>query len=68
MTKEILNERLTAYLEAEKKILTGQSYQLGDRMLRRADLSEVRKAIDDLTAQIARLECSGGQMKRAVFI
>lgn len=68
MTKEILNERLTAYLEAEKKILTGQSYQLGDRMLRRADLSEVRKAIDDLSAQIARLEGSGGQMKRAVFI
>ena len=43
---KIATERLQLYLDAEVKILTGQSYQIGDRQLTRADLSEVRKAIE----------------------
>ena len=69
MNIEILKERLAVYLEAERKILSGQqSYRIADRELRRADLSEIRRAIDDLTAQIAILEpIKGGRRKRVVF-
>ncbi|MBR4153393.1 MAG: hypothetical protein IKT98_10600 [Selenomonadaceae bacterium] len=67
MTIEILRSRLTAYLECERKILAGQEYRLGDRMLRRADLSEIRRAISDLQDEIATLT-KRGRMKRAVFI
>lgn len=70
MEKEILKERLAAYLDAERKLLSGaQSYRIADRELKRADLSEIRRAIDDLTAQIAILEqVKGGRQKRVVFV
>lgn len=38
------------YLEAEKAVLMGQSYTIGNRQLTRANLSEIRAAIDDLIA------------------
>ena len=51
MANTVLNERLKQYLEAEKAILVaGQSYRIGNRMLTRADLSEIRKEINDLVA------------------
>lgn len=70
MEKEILKERLAAYLEAEKKLLSGaQFYKIADRELRRADLAEIRRAIDDLSAQINLFDpIKGGRRKRAVFI
>lgn len=61
MNTERIRERLRLYLEAERAILLGQEYQLGDRRLRRADLSEVRRAIEDLEAQMATAE---GRVKR----
>lgn len=67
MTIEILRSRLTAYIEAERACLRGQEYRIGDRMLRRADLSEIRRAISDLQDEIATLT-KRGRMKRAVFI
>ena len=69
MTKlELLKSRLRRYLEAEAMILRGAEYQLGNRRLRRADLSAVRAAIKDLEEEIAALETSNGRVKRAVFI
>ena len=69
MNIETLRERLTLYYEAERQILSGaQSYKLGDRELRRADLSQIRSAITDIQNQIALLENGQGMMKRAVFI
>lgn len=69
MTIEILKNRLDMYLEAERKILLGsQSYKIGDRELTRADLSTIRKIIDDLSAQIDSLEFKRGRQKRVVFI
>ncbi len=44
------NERLKLYLEAEKAVLSGQSYTIGNRTLTRANLATIRKAIDDLLA------------------
>ena len=69
MTKlEILTERLQMYREAERKILGGVEYQIGDRRLRRPDLSAVRAAIQDLEDEIALLEDSKRGIRRAVFI
>ena len=43
MASTVLNERLKQYL-------AGQSYRIGNRTLTRADLSEIRKEINDLVA------------------
>ena len=67
----LLNRRLAMYLEAEKVVMTGQSYTIGNRSLTRANLAEIRKAIDDLLAAGATLEgeiITGSRSKRVVFI
>ena len=69
MNAEIIRERLEQYLECEKKILSGAaSYRIGDRELRRADLAEIRAAIDDLSAELKALELKHGRRRRVVFI
>lgn len=51
MASTVRNERLKQYLSAEQSILvSGQSYRIGNRTLTRADLSEIRKEINDLIA------------------
>ena len=49
-------ERLNAYYEAELAILAGQEYKIGSRTLQRADLKEVRQAINALEKQVQQLE------------
>ena len=62
----IQKARLEQYLAAERAILTGQSYTIGDRVLQRADLKAVRETIDALLVQ---LNTGGeGNYKRVVFI
>lgn len=36
-------EMLAKYLDAEARILSGQTFRFGDRMVTRADLAEIRK-------------------------
>ena len=67
----VQNERLKMYLEAERVVLTGQSYTIGNRSLTRANLSEIRKAIDDLLAAGATLDgetMRGSRSRRVVLI
>ena len=67
----LLNRRLAMYLEAEKVVMTGQSYTIGNRSLTRANLAEIRKAIDDLLAAGAAIEgesMTGSRSKRVVLI
>lgn len=69
--QDFQNQRLKMYYEAEQAVLTGQSYTIGNRTLTRANLSEIRKAIDDLIASGAVLEGFGGKRrmaKRVVFV
>lgn len=69
---KIQNERLKLYLEAERAVLSGQSYTIGNRTMTRANLSTIRKAIDDLLADGATLDedghASAGTTKRIVFL
>jgi hypothetical protein len=59
-------ERLANYLLAEAKILKGQSYQIKDRTLTRADLRWVQNEIRRLQAEVTRLEGGGMRVKRGV--
>ena len=62
-TLQELQDRRTAYLAAELKILQSQEYQVGQggssRRNRRADLDQVRAAIADLDAKIAATIAAG---------
>ncbi|WP_106788048.1 DUF6148 family protein [Acidaminococcus fermentans] len=54
---ETQNDRLKQYLAAEQAILEGgQSYKIGNRMLTRADLAEIRKEINSLIAAGASVD------------
>lgn len=64
---QLTKDRLAAYYAAELAVLSGQEYRIGTRSLRRADLPEVRKAINALEAQVQQLEdaASGNTANRA---
>lgn len=66
MANPIQNARLKQYLDAERAILSGQSYTIGNRTLTRASLSTVRAAIDDLIADDAQLDDMDYRPMRAV--
>ena len=70
--QKMRNERLRQYWQAEQKVLSGQSYTIGNRALTRANLAEIRAAIDDLLAAGATLddgeEVKMRRSKRVVFI
>lgn len=60
--KERLEYRLNAYYKAEMAVLSGQKYQLGTKSLTRADLSEIRKAINELETELSNVS-NGGKRK-----
>ncbi len=49
-------ERLAAYYEAEVAVLTSQEYRIGTRTLRRADIEQIRSAINELERLVQQLE------------
>ena len=55
-TKEVCQKKLNTWLAAEEAIATGQSYQIGSRMLTRADLASVRKQIDYWNNKVMQAE------------
>jgi hypothetical protein len=61
------SDLLTLYLAAEKKILLGQSTQLGDRTLTLANLAEVRKERENLERRVAAENRSQMGFGRAGF-
>ena len=68
MTEAQIQQRLNMYLEAEQKVLMGQSYRIGDRELKRADLSKIREAISELTAEAEVAAQNGaGAIRKVIF-
>ena len=66
---EITQQRLNMYLDAERAVLLGQSYTIGNRSLTRASLSEIRKAISDLVEELDQLEGKPrGYSKRIIMM
>jgi phage FluMu protein gp41 len=61
----IAREQLTAYMEAERTVLTNQSYRIGTRQLTRADLSAIQSGIKYWTNEVNKLEnAAGGRGRR----
>lgn len=71
-SKSLCQAQLTRYLDAEKVVLTGQSYTIGGRSLTRANLTEIRKGVDywaeklDEAEQIAATGRRGPFMRRVI--
>ncbi len=59
-------ERLEMWLDAEKKIASGQSYSINGRQLARADLAEVQKTIEKLERKVQRLSRGGIRVMHGV--
>lgn len=56
ITLETAKRHLDAWLEAELAITTGQSYTIGRRTLTRANLTEIRNAIDYWNKKVIALD------------
>ena len=55
-TKKLCQQKLNTWLAAEETIATGQRYQIGTRMLTRADLKEVREEMEYWAGKLAEAE------------
>lgn len=71
-TKELCKKKLNTWLEAEEAVATGQSYQIGNRMLTRADLKQIREQMEYWAGKLAQAEAeekNGGRNRayRAVI-
>ena len=67
-SETVIIARLELYYEAERKVLRGQSYTLGNRQLTRANLAEIRRAIKELESELEQMTGrSRGFSKRVVF-
>lgn len=62
------NERLKEYYAAEKAVLSGQSYTIGNRTLTRANLATIRDAIDDLIAAGATVDGVAQPIRRSARV
>lgn len=58
ITVKIAKEHLHLWLEAEAAIATAQSYQIGTRLLTRADLDDVRAEIEYWSDKLAEAEAA----------
>ncbi len=68
MNNELQNERLREYYKAEKAVLSGQSYTIGNRQLTRANLASIRAAIDDLIAAGATIDGTVQRIRRSARV
>jgi len=60
ITLSFAQGRLDAYLTAELKVLSGQSYQVEGKQLTRANLSEIRNGIDYWQKKVNDLSAGNG--------
>lgn len=70
-SKEICKQKLDTWLAAEDAIATGQSYQVGTRMLTRANLNAVREQIEFWARELAKAEAEeqrGGRNRIFQFV
>lgn len=70
-SKELCEQKLNTWLAAEESIATGQSYQIGTRMLTRADLEDVRKEMEYWAGKLQEAEAEskvGGRNRMYHFV
>lgn len=54
-------QMLDAYIAAETAVLSGQSWRLGERMLTRADLAEIRSGRREWQARVDAEKAGAGR-------
>jgi hypothetical protein len=66
ITLAVAQARLDDYLAAEAAALSGQQYEIAGRMLRRADLAEIRSGIEVWDGRVKQLaaKASGHRRRR----
>lgn len=70
-SKELCKQKLNTWLAAEEAVATGQSYQIGSRMLTRADLKQIRSEMEYWAEKLAQAEAeekSGGRNRAYRFV
>jgi len=67
ITPEIAAARLTLYLDAEAKILAGQSVEFNGKRLTLADLNMVQAGITTWNQRVQSLAATGGLRVREVI-
>jgi hypothetical protein len=69
---EQAEQRLQAYLIAERRILDSQEYMIGNggtaRRNRRADLEQVQNGIREVRAEIAQLQTTAQRGRRVSYL
>lgn len=53
---KLCEQKLKTWLAAEEAVATGQNYQIGTRMLTRANLKEVRQEIEYWAGKLAEVK------------
>lgn len=70
-SKKLCQTKLQTWLDAEEAVATGQSYQIGTRMLTRADLKQIREQIEYWAGKLAEAEAEekcGGRNRAYRFV
>ena len=70
-SKKLCEQKLNTWLAAEEAIATGQSYQIGTRMLTRANLKQVQGQMEYWAKRLAEAEAEearGGRNRIYRFI
>ena len=57
-SKELCQKKLNTWLAAEEAVATGQSYQIGTRMLTRADLKQIRAQMEYWAGKLTEAEAA----------
>ncbi len=63
ITLAVAEAKLTTWLNANDRIAAGQSYRIGERILTRADLGEVRKEIEYWQSWVEKLSANRGRTR-----
>lgn len=70
-SKKLCQTKLQTWLDAEEAVATGQSYQIGTRMLTRADLKQIREQMEYWAGKLAEAEAeeqNGGRNRAYRFV
>ena len=70
-SKKLCETKLKTWLDAEEAVATGQSYQIGTRMLTRADLKQIREQMEYWAGKLAEAEAAeqrGGRNRIFQFV
>ena len=71
ITLETAQKQLDLWIAAEEKVTHGQSYQIGTRMLTRADLKQIREEMEYWAQKLSEAEAeekSGGRNRLYHFV